>query len=665
MNRLLVVVFAITVSTLALAQKITVQGLVSEMTDLRRLCVRPSVPFTAAQASSYDRKSKNPQTEWFANADCGQFIRQERTADRTEWVMADLKGPGAVMRIWSANPKGTIRFYFDGEPAPRLEASMQKLLSGGVPPFHPTFSYVASRGANLYFPLPYAKSLRITVDQTEGVPSGLYYQIGFRTYPPGTAVESFSLDALRLAAPEMATAAETLGGTARFGFGEGIERSQVDFGIAAGTKQVLFETQEGAVIVELRASLLEDVVKRPWNDPRTLRQLLRSVLLFAEFDGELCIAAPLGDFFAAAPGTTPFSTYLMSVSDTGQMTCRFPMPFAKSARVWLENRGRATAFGSMRISTMPFSWNDRAYHFKAQWGKFRGSTRPMFDMNFLKTRGEGAWIGSVLSIANPVPNWWGEGDEKVYVDSETFPSTFGTGTEDYYGYAWCDPTPFSKPFHAQPRCDGPGNFGHTTVLRWHVLDPIPFTSAFQFDMEMWHWSDVNVEAAHTAYWYALPGGPPPRPIVDRDLGIPELTPPKPVLGALEGEAMEVISRSGGKTEIQSGFFELSAGKQLWWTQTAPGDRLQLQFQCPKEGRYRVIARLCNARDYGIHTIRVNAGPGVKVDCYGEGVTWKNVDLGVMELPRGSVQLEVQVVGRNPSAVQDHMFGLDYVILKKP
>lgn len=27
--------------------------------------------------------------------------------------------------------------------------------------------------------------------------------------------------------------------------------------------------------------------------------------------------------------------------------------------------------------------------------------------------------------------WWGEGDEKFFVDGEKFPSTFGTGSEDY------------------------------------------------------------------------------------------------------------------------------------------------------------------------------------------------------------------------------------------
>ena len=47
------------------------------------------------------------------------------------------------------------------------------------------------------------------------------------------------------------------------------------------------------------------------------------------------------------------------------------------------------------------------------------------------------YVGNMYQISNPVPNWWGEGDEKIYIDGEKFPGTFGTGTEDYYGYAYC------------------------------------------------------------------------------------------------------------------------------------------------------------------------------------------------------------------------------------
>ena len=45
-------------------------------------------------------------------------------------------------------------------------------------------------------------------------------------------------------------------------------------------------------------------------------------------------------------------------------------------------------------------------------------------------------VGDTLALHNGAAAWWGEGDEKIFVDGETFPSHFGTGSEDYYGYSF-------------------------------------------------------------------------------------------------------------------------------------------------------------------------------------------------------------------------------------
>jgi hypothetical protein len=109
-----------------------------------------------------------------------------------------------------------------------------------------------------------------------------------------------------------------------------------------------------------------------------------------------------------------------------------------------------------------------------------------------------------LTVFNRVPDWWGEGDEKIYVDGEKFPSHFGTGTEDFYGYAYGDTHLFSHPFHAQTRCDGPGNQGFTCITRERSLDAIPFNQSFKLDLEIWHWKATQVMYSATSYWYALP-----------------------------------------------------------------------------------------------------------------------------------------------------------------
>lgn len=104
-----------------------------------------------------------------------------------------------------------------------------------------------------------------------------------------------------------------------------------------------------------------------------------------------------------------------------------------------------------------------------------------------------------LSLHNPLPNWWGEGDEKIFVDGEKFPSHFGTGSEDYYGYAWGNTDVFNSPFHSQPRA-GAKNQGYTTNSRVRMLDRIPFSKSLQMDMEVWHSRPTKVDYSVATFW---------------------------------------------------------------------------------------------------------------------------------------------------------------------
>ena len=97
----------------------------------------------------------------------------------------------------------------------------------------------------------------------------------------------------------------------------------------------------------------------------------------------------------------------------------------------------------------------------------------------------------MLHVWNPLGAWWGEGDEKIYIDGEKFPSTFGTGSEDYFGYAWCNPTLFTKPYHAQSISEN--NAGHVSVNRFHISDQIPFQSAIEADIEKYKAQLAGIE----------------------------------------------------------------------------------------------------------------------------------------------------------------------------
>jgi len=645
----------------ASAATVNVGSLVRQMWDFSYLTQPPEPAFTMTQASSYDRASNpGPHQDWFANGDAGQFVRTESNAGRTEQVMADVKGPGSVVRVWSANPQGTIRFYIDGETTARLTCPMEALLTGKVLPFGDPFAYKSSAGTNLCFPLPYAKSLKVTAEGTRG----LYYHVGYRTYAPGTSVEPFDPAKLGQYSRQMRQAAEHLSKLEPYSTDSPIKIHESS--LSSGQSDSVF-SHGGGGTVPFFSVLLTKIGADPFSakDPR-LPNILRHLIIHADFDGERCIECPLGDFFGTAPGINELHTLPFEVSADGRMACRLPMPFMGSAEIKIENTGSDLVELMAAVGCNETQSTESFYHFKAQWTADYASTRPMRDMEFLNVNGEGYWIGSNLHVANPTPAWWGEGDEKVFVDGESFPSTFGTGTEDYYGYAWCSPELFQRPYHAQSRCDGPANYGQTNVHRWQLFDPIPYTKSMKFDMEMWHWEDVKAAYARTAYWYAKPGGTGPVALNKSLLAPPNLGKyqPKHVDGAIEGEDLKILETHGGKTSIQNDFWQISGGKQLWWIDNQPGNRLVLQVPVASAGTYEVVGCFCHAGDYGIHKMTLNGQVVAPIDFYIPGLEWRKSSLGTFTLPAGNVKLEVECVGKNPEASDPHMFGLDYLLLKK-
>ena len=129
------------------------------------------------------------------------------------------------------------------------------------------------------------------------------------------------------------------------------------------------------------------------------------------------------------------------------------MPFRKRAvlSVSREGGGAAELHGSVTVDAVPFDASTML--FRATWRpRAVIRTRPFQDWHIATLEGTGQQVGTLLDVENP-PGvaWWGEGDEKIFVDGESFPSLFGTGTEDYFGYAWSQTETFAHAYHAQTR----------------------------------------------------------------------------------------------------------------------------------------------------------------------------------------------------------------------
>ncbi len=141
-------------------------------------------------------------------------------------------------------------------------------------------------------------------------------------------------------------------------------------------------------------------------------------------------------------------------------------------------------------------------------------------------------------------------------------------------------------------------------------------------------------------------------------------------GALEGEELKVLSKTGGNTRLQGmgGFGgEWSGGSQLWWAGAKPGEKLTLALPVKETGRYELKAALTKAKDYGIIDVALDDKPvatawdgfnGPKV------IHSDELDWGVHELSAGEHQLTFTITGKHPDAVPRYMVGLDYVRLGK-
>ncbi len=647
------------ISSALAADAVSTRTLLAELTDLERLALLPQPSFTCRQFSSYDRASTSSADaeHWFANADAGQYLRIEEHNGRKEHVLAEMDGPGAIVRIWSANPAGTLRIYLDDAPVAALEAPLADFLSGKLPGFPEPIATVSSRGWNSYFPIPYAKRCKITSDA-----GGFYYHVNYRTYAAGTPVETFRREDLKACAAEIDRLAAALRTPATAAPRRAdVETQPGDFGMGPG-ESFAIRLRGARALTSLRVAPKAD----------NLIDALRQTVISLSFDGQETVAAPLGDFFGSAPGVNAYESLVAGVAKDGRMRCNWVMPFREAVEIRMTNHGSQRVDVSVEVDHVPWVWDARSMYFHAKWrAEYDVPTRPMIDWNYLTAGGApGTFVGAAFSIANPVKQWWGEGDEKIYVDNESFPSFFGTGTEDYYGYAWCWPEPFSHAYHNQTRCDGPGNYGQTSVNRWHIIDCIPYTRDFRFDMELWHWHpDTKVAMAITSYWYSRPEGTdrfaPIDPAALRVVRLPTYTPAR-VAGALEGEEMTELQRSGGELEVQP-WDGLSNENHRWWRHAAVGDRLVLGFASPQAGRFMVYARFLRAGDYGVHQISINGKPaGEPLDFYHDGVKpTEEMPLGEFDLKAGENQIMVEVKGANARATPGNMFGLDYLRLATP
>ncbi len=388
------------------------------------------------------------------------------------------------------------------------------------------------------------------------------------------------------------------------------------------------------------------------------------------------VEAPVGDFFANAFGERREVISLpVVVEDADSYNCFWQMPFRKSARIEIVNQSEKTIsllyynIDWIKKASLP----DDTPYFYAQYRQ-EYPVEHGRDYVILDTQGKGHYVGTVLSVRTRSPAWFGEGDEKIYIDGETKPSIWGTGTEDYFLSAWGLKTT-STPYFGVPYFDQWGIVGgHTSAYRWHLNDPFVFNTGIRVTVEHFGWisPDENPENKSTswnereddyssvAFWYQT--GEPTfsaRAPHARERKLPSL------------ERVIVFGRDfadaqhHGVGEARTQQLDLYPGKQLLYVPNqSAGAWIELPLVVTNKEPLRLLLNMTKSYDFGQYQAYLN---GIKLggvfDLFSPRIINEEVHLLDFWPDPGLYTVRLECVGKNPQS-QGYSAGLESVRLRE-
>ncbi|MHC5037664.1 MAG: glycoside hydrolase family 172 protein [Planctomycetota bacterium] len=260
------------------------------------------------------------------------------------------------------------------------------------------------------------------------------------------------------------------------------------------------------------------------------RSFYRDLVIRIHWDGHdlPAVECPVGDLFCC-----PWSTALsipalpINVNPMGGMNLYFPMPFRKSARITATNEGPKDLPSlyyaiDYTLEGVP----EDALLFHAQWRRNNPLPRKTEFVLLDGVHGTGHFVGTAMAWQANSPGWWGEGEIKMYIDGDDeFPTICGTGTEDYFGGAWCfGKRDYGAPFMGYQCVSGepevPG--ARYALYRFHVLDPVHFRKDLKVTIQALGWESedryrlLEDDLASTVFWYQTAPAAPFPPLPSRE-----------------------------------------------------------------------------------------------------------------------------------------------------
>ncbi len=398
-----------------------------------------------------------------------QFCTYDRAGDNYDWnyfvlytepngevVIFDATGPGCLyrqqMNVWrSMGPYHAdvkdirIRYYFDDEVRPRVDMDISVFFSEANP-LGIFRAPLAMNGGDdfrtMYCPMPFKRRLKVALNREPGGPGSdrmpwtgpadqvpsprpHWCHFTYHTYTEAPGLASWTPGQV---AEEMASLwdPKNLGQDPKPADG-GVEIAKT-ISLPAGQAVTLAAIDGAGSIASVHIGV----------DPLDEETLFNTWITMT-WDGKPTaqVEAPLGAFFGGHRKVfkDSYSALLLGYSPK-DMYCYFPMPFWKSARIEIENRGRQT-IDSLRAKIRHKPASARPYaeracgYFYAQYHREFPRTEG-HDYTYLDWRGRGHVVGHTTARYDTSM----EEDERTYFDGNRSPQIHGNGFEDDHNMGW-------------------------------------------------------------------------------------------------------------------------------------------------------------------------------------------------------------------------------------
>ncbi len=292
---------------------------------------------------------------------------------------------------------------------------------------------------------------------------------------------------------------------------------------------ILIPKQSSVTIANINGA---GIIKHIWitlasKDP----MIKRNAVLKITWDNasQPAVLVPLGDFFGQGWGEEYIlnSQYIVAAPKKGKAwNSYFPMPFSKGAKIEIQNdsdldianfyfyidyeKHLVSDVGELRFHsywnrslTSPSTSDQRENEWAVLKKTEPGPKSAEQNYTVLNVKGKGHFAGLQLYIDSPTPMWYGEGDDMIFIDSDSWPPRLhGTGTEDIFNTAWCPKEIFMHPYFGYPRVsEGTGWLGRTHLYRYWVESPLAFEKSFLFTLEHGHANNLTLDIVSVAYFY--------------------------------------------------------------------------------------------------------------------------------------------------------------------